>query len=49
MRFITMKCEADNYTIIFEVMKVDASTLELRLINDDGDIVSEQVKMILNK
>lgn len=41
----------DDYTIIFEVMKVDASTLELRLINDDGDIVPDNLKIItiLNK
>ena len=37
----------DDYTMIFKVLNLESSTLEIQLINDDGDIVPEQVKMLM--
>ena len=36
----------DDYTMIYRVLNIDASSLEIQMINEDGEVIQEEVKMI---
>ncbi len=43
---LTIVDSDDEYTMIYRLLNIDASSLEIQLINEDGKVIQEQVKII---
>ncbi|HLW41748.1 MAG TPA: hypothetical protein VKY82_05215 [Flavobacterium sp.] len=43
---LTIVDSEDDYTMIYRVLNIDASSLEIQIINEDGVVIREEVKII---
>ncbi|HLV50377.1 MAG TPA: lipocalin family protein [Flavobacterium sp.] len=43
---LTIVDSEDDYTMIYRVLNIDASSLEIQMINENGDVIREEVKII---